>query len=111
VQPGYVAADVELALLEVFSTGMRADGSTGLFSPDLLDLGAAFYLSPLVAAAQDVSGVTSVQITAFERQDKPSADGLASGVLVPQRLEFFVLDNDPNYPERGLFELTVEGGL
>lgn len=111
VLPDYVAADVEVALLDVFSTGMRADGSSGLFSPDRLDLGAPFYLSPLIAAAQDVDGVASVRVSAFERQDRPSTDGLTSGVLLPQRLEFFVLDNDPNYPERGMFELTVEGGL
>ena len=74
--PDYFAADVELALLDVFSTGTRADGSPGLFSPDRLDLGAPFYLSPLVAAAQDVDGVSSVRVTAFERQDKPSTDGL-----------------------------------
>jgi hypothetical protein len=111
VNPDYVAADVEVALLNVLSNGTRADGTPGLFSPDRLDLGTPFYLSPLIAAAQEVEGVTSVRVTAFERQDKPSTEGLDTGVLVPQRLEFFVLDNDPNYPERGRFELTVEGGL
>jgi hypothetical protein len=111
VNPDYVAADVEVALLTVFSTGTRPDSSAGQFNPDRLDLGAPFYLSPLIAAAQEVEGVTSVQVTAFERLDKPSTQGLTAGVLVPQRLEFFVLDNDPNFPERGRFELTVEGGL
>jgi predicted phage baseplate assembly protein len=111
VQPDYVSADVESALLDVFSTRTRQDGTPGLLSPDRLDLAAPFYLSPLIAAAQDTDGVTSVQVTAFERQDQPSTDGLTAGVLIPQRLEFFVLDNDPNYPERGRFDLTVEGGL
>src|SRR5262249_32252893 len=110
VRSDYVAADVEVALLDVFSTGTRADGSSGLLSPDRLDLGAPFYLSPLTAAAQDTDGVRSVTVTTFERLDQPSTDGLRSGVLVPQRLEFFILDNDPNYPDRGRFELTVEGG-
>jgi hypothetical protein len=111
VRSDYVAADVEVALLDVFSTGTRADGSPGLLSPDRLDLGAPFYLSPLIAAAQDVDGVMSVSVTAFERQDQPSTNGLTAGVLVPQRLEFFILDNDPNYPDRGRFELSFEGGL
>ena len=111
VQPGYVATDVEQVLLGMFSAGTQADGTPGLLSPSLLDLGQPFYLSPLIAAAQTVDGVASVQVITFERQDQPSDAGLLAGVLVPQSLEFFVLGNDPNYPERGLFELTMEGGL
>jgi Baseplate J-like protein len=111
VQPGYVAADVQQVLLGMFSAGTQADGSPGLFSPSLLNLGQPFYLSPLIAAAQAVDGVAAVQVTAFERQDQPSDAGLLAGVLTPQPLEFFVLDNDPNYPDRGLFQLTMEGGL
>jgi hypothetical protein len=111
VQADYVATDVEQALLAVFSTGLQPDGSLGMFNPARLDLGQPFYLSPLIAAAQAVDGVASVQVLAFERQDQPGTVGLTAGVLTPQRLEFFVLDNDPNYPERGRFDLTVEGGL
>jgi hypothetical protein len=36
---------------------------------------------------------------------------LQAGVLIPGPLELFELANDPNFPERGLFELTVDGGL
>lgn len=111
VRPDYVATDVEQALLAVFSSQVQPDGTLGLFNPARLELGQPFYLSPLVAAAQAVDGVASVQILTFERQDQPSGEGLLAGVLIPQRLEFFVLDNDPNYPERGRFELTVQGGL
>jgi hypothetical protein len=111
VQPGYVATDVEQALLAIFTAGVQPDGTPGLFNPGLLDLGQPFYLSPLIAAAQAVDGVASVQVVAFERQDQPNGAGLLAGVLVPQPLEFFVLDNDPNNPELGLFELTMEGGL
>jgi hypothetical protein len=110
-QPDYVATDVEQALLAVFSSQVQPDGTLGLFNPARLELGQPFYLSPLIAAAQAVDGVASVQILTFERQDRPSDEGLTAGVLLPQRLEFFVLDNDPNYPERGRFELTVQGGL
>ena len=111
VQPDYVATDVEQALLAVFSNRVQPDGTPGLFNPARLELGQPFYLSPLIAAAQAVDGVASVQILTFERQDQPSDEGLTAGVLIPQRLEFFVLDNDPNYPERGRFDLTVQGGL
>jgi predicted phage baseplate assembly protein len=110
VQPDYIAADVRRALLEVFSAATLPDGSPGLFNPARLNLGQPFYLSPLYAAAQAVDGVRSVEITAFERQDRPGGSGLARGVLTPERLEFFLLDNDPNYPERGRFDLSVAGG-
>ena len=111
VRPDYVAADVEQALLEVFSSTVRPDGTPGLFNPGLLELGQPFYLSPLIAAAQAVDGVASVQVLTFERQDQPERRGpagrrahpAAAGVLRPrQRSEF---------PERGRFELTVQGGL
>jgi hypothetical protein len=111
VRPDSVATDVEQALLTVFSSQVQPDGTLGLFNPARLELGQPFYLSPLIAAAQAVDGVASVQILSFERQDQPSDEGLLAGVLVPQRLEFFVLANDPDYPERGRFELTVQGGL
>jgi predicted phage baseplate assembly protein len=111
VQPDYVATDVQQALLAIFNAQVQPDGTPGLFNPGRLDLGQPFYLSPLIAAAQAVDGVASVQITTFERQDQPSDEGLLAGVLIPQQLEFFVLDNDPNYPERGRFDLTMEGGL
>jgi predicted phage baseplate assembly protein len=111
VQSDYVATDIEQTLLGVFSPGLQPNGSLGLFNPDLMNLGQPFYLSPIIAAAQAVDGVSSVQIVRFERQDQPGDAGLLAGVLVPQRLEFFVLYNDPNYPERGTFELTVEGGI
>lgn len=112
VQPTYVATDVEQALLSIFTSGVQHDGAPGLFNPSQFELGQSVYLSPLVAAAQAVDGVASVQVQFFGREtDTGGGSGLASGVLVPRPLEFFVLDNDPNYPERGQFELTVAGGL
>ncbi len=111
VRPDYVATDVEQALLAIFSSSIQPDGTPGLFSPGRLNLGQPLYLSPLIAAAQAADGVASVQVLTFERQDQPGNQGLLAGMLTPQPLEFFVLDNDPNFPERGRFELTVNGGL
>ncbi|MUL63112.1 hypothetical protein BOO86_01435 [Mycobacterium sp. CBMA 234] len=106
----YVAADVRQALLAVFNADLLPDGTPGLFNTSRFVLGQPFYLSPLIAAAQRIDGVSAVRVCTFERQDQPGIGGLSAGVLIPQPLEFFVLANDANYPERGRFDLTVEGG-
>lgn len=111
ILPGYVASDVEAILLGVFSGGILADGSIGMFNPARFRMGQPYYLSPLIAGAQAVDGVQSVRIDAFEREANPGSDGLRAGVLVPDRLELFQLANDPDFPERGYFTLAVDGGL
>lgn len=111
VSPGFVAADVTRILSDMFSNRVLPEGTLGAFHPDRLELGAPVYLSPLYALAQDVTGVESVRITRFERQRAPDARGLTDGVLVPGPLEVFELANDPNYPERGAFDLSVDGGI
>jgi Baseplate J-like protein len=111
VASGYVAADIEQLLLAVFTSGLRPDGSPGVFNPQRFLMGEPFYLSPLYAAAQSIQGVSSVCVTRFERQQSPDGSGLRNGVLVPGPLELFELANDPDFPERGQFVLAVDGGL
>ena len=110
VKPDYFRSDVGAALLEIFSSGTLADGRKGLFQPDFFTFGQTVYLSPLYAAAQAVAGVASVQITVFQRQGLPETSGLTDGFLVMNRLEIARLDNDPNFPERGIFKLELGGG-
>lgn len=108
--PGYFRVDVKRQLLELFSRREFADGRRGLFHPDNFTFGQTVYLSPLIAAAQAVAGVTSVQVTKFQRQGKPSNVALAAGKLELGRLEIARCDNDGNFPEHGVFNLTVGGG-
>jgi Baseplate J-like protein len=110
VQPDYFRSDVRAALLEVFSSGIRPDGTRGFFQPDLFTFGQTVYLSALYAAAQAVAGVASVQITTFQRQGQPETSGLTNGFLTMSRLEIARLENDPNFPERGIFTLDLGGG-
>jgi hypothetical protein len=110
VKPGYFVGDVRRPLLELFSNRVMADGRRGVFHPDNLTFGQTVYLSPLYAAAQSVDGVESVRITRFQRRDQPGTAALDLGRLELGRLEVARLDNDPNFPERGVFELTLEGG-
>ncbi len=109
-RPDYFRSDVRAALLEVFSNRDLPDGRQGLFHPDRFTFGQPVYLSPLVAAAQAVPGVSSVEIVGFGRMDRSDPKPLQDGQLLLGRLEIARLDNDPSFPERGLFTLTVVGG-
>jgi hypothetical protein len=110
VKPDYFRSDVAAELLEIFSSGTLADGRKGLFQPDFFTFGQTVYLSRLYAAAQAVAGVASVEIIVFQRQGLPQTSGLTNGFLAMNRLEIARLDNDPNFPERGLFKLDLGGG-
>lgn len=111
LKPGYFVSAVRRALQEVFSNRVLPDGRRGVFHPDNLTFGQTIYSSPLNAAAQAVEGVESVDITTFQRRDQPGTAARDEGRLVMGRLEIARLDNDPNFPERGVFELTLlEGG-
>jgi len=110
VKPDYFRAQVKQALLEIFSNGVLPDGHLGVFHPDNFTFGQPVYLSALYAAAQLVAGVDSVKIRKFQRQGNDATDARESGVLEIGRLEIARCDSDPNFPERGVFRLTMQGG-
>jgi predicted phage baseplate assembly protein len=110
VDPAYQRSHVRAALLEVFSNQTLPDGRRGLFHPDNFTFGQTVYLSPLYAAAQALPGVASVHITKFQRQGNDDSRPLTDGKLSLDRLEIARLDNDPNFAERGVFRLDLEGG-
>ncbi|TME11264.1 MAG: putative baseplate assembly protein [Chloroflexi bacterium] len=112
VLPDYFRSHVKAALLQVFSSRILPDGRRGVFHSDNFTFGQPVYLSPLYAAVMAVEGVSFVQITLFQRQDRPDPQqiALANGKLEMGRMEIARLDNDPNFPEHGVFRLTMEGG-
>ncbi|MDX2216062.1 MAG: putative baseplate assembly protein [Oculatellaceae cyanobacterium bins.114] len=110
IKPGYFASTVKQALLEIFSDRILANGQRGIFHPDQFSFGQTVYLSPLYAAAQAVDGVASAKITVFQRQGKPDSLALENGKLELERLEIAQLENNPNYPDRGVFRILTEGG-
>jgi predicted phage baseplate assembly protein len=110
VKQGYIASDVKKALLELFSDRMLPDGRRGTFHPDNFSFNQPVYLSPLYAAAQATPGVSSVRITKFQRQGVSSTSSLFTGRLEMGRREIARLYNDPNFAERGVFRLSVQGG-
>lgn len=109
-RPDYFRADIAEALAQVFSSRMLPDGRRGFFHPDNFRIGQDVYSSPLYAAAMEIAGVAAVQLTTFQRRDKPSRSALDSGVLAIGRLELARLDNNPDFPERGVFNFSVRGG-
>jgi hypothetical protein len=111
VESDYFRSDVQRALHAIFSNRILPDGRRGLFHPDNFSFGQPVYLSPLYAAAQEVAGVRSVVITQFRRLDNPGGDALAQGFLTLGRLEIARCDNDPNFPDRGVLRLVLEGGV
>jgi hypothetical protein len=110
VKPDYFRGDVQQALLTVFSNRTLPDGELGVFHPDNFTFGQPVFLSALYKAAQAVAGVDAVAITKFQRQGQASTSSLDTGRLELGRLEIARLDNDPNFPERGVLRLTLKGG-
>ncbi len=110
VKAGYFRSDMRGALLSVFHSRLMSNGRKGVFHADNFTFGQAVYLSPLYAAAQEIAGVGSVHITTFQRQDQPGTLALETGRLELDRLEIARCDNDPGFPEHGIFQLDLGGG-
>lgn len=110
IRPDYFRSDMRTALLEVLSNRPLSDGRRGVFHPDNFTFGQAIYLSPLYSVAQTLEGVASVEVTRFQRQGMDGRAALEEGLLPLERLEVARLDNDPNFPEYGTFNLILEGG-
>jgi len=110
VDPNYFQADVRNALLRLFTVGNLCNGQRGILNPENLTFGQTIYISPFIAAAQGVEGVSSATMTVFRRMDDPSIDGVALGYLTVGRLEIVRCDNDPQRLDRGIFVLHMDGG-
>lgn len=110
VNEHYFRSDVQTALLQIFSNRNLPQGGRGIFHPDNFSFGQTVYLSPLYAAAQQTPGVDAVEITKFNRQGRTDTVALDQGELTLSRLEIARLDNDPNFPEHGVFRLIMNGG-
>ena len=110
VHKNYFVSDVKAALLDVFSNRILPNGRKGVFHPDNFSFGQPVYLSPLYAAAQAVPGVESLKITKLLRQGDLNNEAVSTGKLLLARREIARLDNDPNFPERGVLNLIMNGG-
>jgi hypothetical protein len=103
-------ADVEEAVLDVLSSGVRLNGSLGFFHPNQFTFWQNLYLSRLYAAVQAVEGVRAVHAKVFKRLNQPDYGELAVGVIKVGLFEIVRLDNDPSLPDNGILTLDMEGG-
>lgn len=110
VKPHYLRGHVEAELLDVLSNRDLGGGRRGLFHPDELTFGEGVALSRVVAAAQAVTGVASVEVTAFERQLEGPHQELRDSFLPLGPFEIARLDNDPRAPGNGVLTLDMRGG-
>ncbi len=110
VDPDYLRGHVKAALLARFSSRALPDGNKGFFHPDTLTFGEGVFLSRLVATAQAVPGVSSVEVTKLERFAEGPNQEIENGVLPLGPLEIARLENDPSFPEHGTLNLLMEGG-
>lgn len=106
----YLQGHVEAALQDVFSNRRLPDGRLGFFHPDNLTFGEGIYLSQLVAAAQAVEGVESVEVVKLERLFEGANREIENGILPLGPFEVARLDNDPSFPENGRLSLDLRGG-
>jgi len=111
VAAGHFRGDVLEAVVRVLSTRAFADGTRGFFHPLSLGFGEPVYLSRLYAAVEAVEGVESVTVTVFKRYWEVQGDELERGLIEIGDMEIARLDNDANFPENGVLELTAVGGL
>lgn len=111
VKPGHFRADVKAALLEAFSSGSLPGGRRGFFHQDNFTFGQPLFLSRLYAAALAVQGVDTVTAVRFQRYARPAENELEQSVLGVSDFEILRLDNDPNFPENGVIDFSVKGGL
>jgi hypothetical protein len=110
VKPEYFKSEVKKALLQVFSNKVSSKGKPGIFHPDNFSFGQPVFLSPIYDAAQQTEGVQSVRVTVFQRQGMDDDTPIREGKLLLNRFEIARLDNDPSFPERGVFKLDMQGG-
>jgi len=110
VLPRYRRTDVATALVQVLISGQTCSGTPGLLDASRFSFGQTIYLSPIIAAVQQVQGVGSVRATAFQRVDDPEHDAVADGFITMQRLEIARVDNDPSRPDHGILDLALDGG-
>jgi hypothetical protein len=111
VAPSFFQGDVYAAVWQVLVTGNACTGTPGLLNAANFQFGQTVYASPIIAAAQAITGVAAVTLVTFERMSAPTPAGTAPPTqLVMGATEIPCCNNDPNHADRGTLTLTMDGG-
>lgn len=110
VLPQYQKAHVKSALIDTFSNRSLAGGKRGFFHPDNFSFGDAVEVSEIIAAGMSVQGIEDITVSKLSRMFKADNGALVKGFLAISSHEIALLDNYPNFPERGKLGLTLNGG-
>jgi hypothetical protein len=108
--PEHFRTDVYQALLRELGTGVLARGRQAFFNPDRFTFGQPLFLSQLYARITDVDGVRSATVTRLQRFGKGPLGELQAGAVRVGSTEVIRCDNDPNFAERGVLRIQMEGG-
>jgi hypothetical protein len=104
--PGSDPAGARAAILARLRPGDPS--APGLFAAGSHPMGTDVYLSAVVAVVAALPQVDAVAVTEARRLSDPA--GTLDAVIVMGPSEVAVCDDDPDAPDRGRIELTVEGG-
>ena len=104
--PGSDPVTARAAILASLRPG--TPDAPGLFAPGSFRMGTDIYLSAVEATVAALPQVDAVAVTEARRLSDPP--GTLHTVLVMGPAEVAVCDDDPNAPDRGRIQLTVEGG-
>ena len=105
---GVFPGPVRQELTEVFSSGLKPDGTRGFFHPDNFTFGQTLYLSTLVTRAMQVRGVERVDVDEFRRYDTPPELKIYPDHIPVGALEILRLDNRADAPGNGLITFSIE---
>lgn len=102
--------DVRAELLDAFSSGTTATGTTGFFHPDRWTFGQKLRASQLIGRALQVPGVSTVLDVRMKRWDAPTPGFPAGDVIEVGPSEVIQVRNDPDHQEQGTISLQLKGG-
>lgn len=108
--PDVISGQVRAALLETLSARALPGGQKGFFYRDNFAFGTPLERSRLEAAVQSAYGVAGVLSITYRKRSVGNAfTQLVDEVTVGSH-QLLRVDSDPNRPEAGSVQITVEGG-
>jgi predicted phage baseplate assembly protein len=103
-------ANVETAVLAVLNPQGSANGTAGFFNHANFTFGQSLERSDLEAAIQGATGVAGVMCVRYRVRNRTAALAEMPDVVTVAPDEIIRCDNDPNFPEHGSLNITVNGG-